>query len=64
MELNQEQKEALRRLLDKQVRDMSNIVNAVYIAPAAQLRNRANEIEQEERDAPLLREVLELLKAE
>lgn len=59
MELNlsQEQKEALVRALNKYPTNPT-IMNAVYISPAQQLRNRANEIEQEERDFPLLKEIL------
>lgn len=61
MELNKEQKDALKRLLQKGLVGASGFTNAVYVTPAQQLRNRANEMEQEERDTPLLREILELL---
>lgn len=56
---NEEETRALRRFLTRNLQ--SDFVNAVYISPAAQLRHRANEIEQEERDQPLLREILKKL---
>ncbi len=62
MELNKEQKEALRRFLVDSLDGSRNIADAVYVSPAQQLRNQANKIEQRERDYPFLREILGMLK--
>lgn len=57
---NEEEARVLHRFLARNLQ--SNVVNAVYISPAAQLRNQANQIEQDERDQPLLREILKKLQ--
>lgn len=55
-----EQIELLERVLG--YINVSPIMNAVYISPAQQLRNEANEIEQKERDTYALREFIQSLK--
>lgn len=58
---SEEEVRAWRRFLSIKRLEGVAFTNAVYIPPAAQLRNRANEIEQDERDAPILREILKRL---
>lgn len=61
--LTNEELDAVTRLLIEKVQGASNMVHAVYIPPAAQLRRQADAIEQAERDYPLLQSALRKLQA-
>lgn len=62
LQLTQDELRVLRRHLTK-YRINPEMFNAVYVPPAAQLRQQADEMEQDERDYPILRGIVEKLRA-
>jgi len=62
IELTSEEVGALKRMLVKFPMNPTTM-SAIYISPSQALRNRADEMEQEDRDYPQLQSILKKLSA-